>query len=139
MKFIILRRTGFTGTGSSPPRENGLHLSTRHTASAPPIMTPHSLKDKRAYSEQVGLNLHDGALFAPDKNLRYAITGKDKIFPGIEKTKSRARSARFRKRDHRPKFSFSIWSPRRLLTVDKIRLVKAVFQVATNFLHLQDR
>ena len=70
IKFSILRRRGFSGTGSSPPFENGLHLSTRQTASAPPIATPHSRSEIRAYSEQVGQNLHDGELFAGDRNLR---------------------------------------------------------------------
>ena len=48
------------GTGSLPPFEKGLHLNMRHSASALPQIGPHSLRASVAYTEQVGVNLHDG-------------------------------------------------------------------------------
>lgn len=42
------------GTGSFPPRENGLHRSTRHAASSVPVKNPCFSSACRAYSEHVG-------------------------------------------------------------------------------------
>lgn len=50
------------GTGSYPLPPHGLHLNMRHIASASPFMGPCFFNAWRAYSEHVGVNLHDGGV-----------------------------------------------------------------------------
>ena len=60
------------GTGSMPPRPNGLQRSTLHTARASPRIAPHSLIASIAYCEQVGVNRQQGFL-SGDMNFRYRV------------------------------------------------------------------
>lgn len=50
------------GTGSYPLPPHGLHLSMRHTASTRPLIGPCFLSACMAYSEHVGVNLHEGGV-----------------------------------------------------------------------------
>ena len=54
--FLILPGTisFLFGTGSYPPCEKGLHLSTRQAAYALPFRAPCSVIASTAYAEQVG-------------------------------------------------------------------------------------
>ena len=60
------------GTGSMPPRPNGLQRSTLHTARASPRIAPHSFTASIAYCEQVGVNRQQGFL-SGDMNFRYRV------------------------------------------------------------------
>ena len=48
------------GTGSYPLPPQGLHLNIRQIANASPFIGPCFFKACFAYSEQVGVNLHEG-------------------------------------------------------------------------------
>ena len=63
--FCVRRRFFFlTGTGSYPPLPKGLQRSMRHTASALPLIKPHSPSASIAYCEQVGVKRQLGRLFS---------------------------------------------------------------------------
>jgi len=46
----------FSGTGSYPPLEKGLHLKIRQIANALPLIAPCTSIASIAYEEQVGIN-----------------------------------------------------------------------------------
>ena len=57
----------FSGTGSYPPRENGLHRKIRHRASILPLKAPNLSIASIPYSEQVGIYLQQPYFFLGDK------------------------------------------------------------------------
>jgi len=63
------------GTGSSPPRQKGLHRSTRHPARPRPITIPHSITASMQYWEQVGVKRQLPCPFSGERKRRYRYTG----------------------------------------------------------------
>lgn len=59
---LTLGMDGSQGTGSYPLPPHGWHLSTLLTASHNPLKGPCFISACRAYSEQVGVNLHAGGV-----------------------------------------------------------------------------
>ena len=123
------------GTGSYPHPPKGLHLSTRHTASARPAITPHSVIASIAYCEQLGVNLQEGVPLSGEITLLYSFMGRMRHLRGSSHT-PRKKAVNL--------FFFKSRLACRILRLIfpvnyHIRTLKAVTQVTFYLLHLHDR
>ena len=77
--FLFFAFVFFSGTGSYPPLQNGLHLNTLLIVSILPFNAPWIFSASIAYCEQVGVNRQQG-LLSGEINFLYKVTKKIRTY-----------------------------------------------------------